>query len=139
MGKLLKKVAESAVKQDKNGRNYKTVTFETNGIEIQKVGGRDVQVHVPVKSSSMNVYESSYLDNKEEFGYSLPLGSYVPGAIVTQNVEPYQIPDTRTGEMRTVSTYSAIVIGDTDDAEAFTILSERTIARRRNTVAVLAD
>jgi len=138
MGKLLKKVAESAVKQDKNGKNYKTITFQTIGTQMQNVPGvGNVRVSVPTKTSSMNVYEESYLNGKEEFGYSLPVGEYVTGDIVTRTVEPYSITDTNSGEVRTVNTYTAIVLGDTD-APDFEVLVERTLSRRLS-APVLAD
>lgn len=130
MSKLLKKTAESAVKQDKNGRNYKTVTFTT----LPTVVLNGQTIHVPTKSSSMNVYEESYLNNQEEFGYSLSVNSLVQGDIVTRNVEPYQITDRGTGEMRTVTTYTSVVLGDTDDA-GFEVMVQKTIARRQGVAA----
>ena len=130
MSKLLKKTAESAVKQDKNGRNYKTVTFTT----LPTVVLNGQTIHVPTKSSSINVNEESYLNNQEEFGYSLSVNSLVQGDIVTRNVEPYQIADRSTGEMRTVTTYTSVVLGDTDDA-GFEVMVQKTIARRQGVTA----
>lgn len=130
MGNLIKKVAESAVKPDKNGRNYKTITVATLGTSVQNIPGvGNVTVHSPVKTASMNVYESSYLNNQEEFGYSLPVGSLMMGNIVTRTVEPYTIVNRENGEVRTVNTYTCAVLGDTDD-EGFETLVEKTIARR---------
>lgn len=139
--KLLKKVAESAVKPDKNNRNYKTITLETVPAATQNIPGiGNVAVHSPVKRTSKNVYESSYLNNQMEFGYDLPIGSFIAGDIVTRNVESYQIPDLRPGfegHMRDVSTYSCAVFGDTTDEAAFNILAEREISRRHGVGTVV--
>ena len=125
MSEIIIKTAESAVTQDRNGRNYKRVTFETLGKAIvnHPIVGR-VIADVPKKSTKINIYENSYLNNQEEFGYSSPVGSKVLGNIVTRKVEAYDITNQETGETRTVNSYTTIVFGDTDTPD-FEVAVER--------------
>ncbi len=110
--KTLVKIAETSVKQDKNGRNYKTCTFSTP--QTKKVDG--VTIYLKPIQSAINLFEKSYLDQQEEFGYSVPIGYGVEGAIEVRNVEGYNLPDTSkgavAGAMREVNTFKTIVLGD---------------------------
>jgi hypothetical protein len=105
---MLKIVSKSASRADKNGKDFITVRFSTPNTIIEN----GVTLHIKPKEASLNLWEESYLDGKPDFGYNLNVGQYVQGEIVTRIVEPYEIPDTRTGEMRTVSTRSLVVLGD---------------------------
>jgi hypothetical protein len=108
--KTVTKVQESVVKQDKNGRNYKTVSFSTpETVLIPGVG----RVHQKPRITSLNLYEKSYLNESMDFGYSLPIGSHFLGNIETRMVEEYSIPKPD-GSTQTVNTSSCVVLGDTD-------------------------
>lgn len=107
---MLKIVSKSALKADKNGQNFVTVRFSTPNTIIEN----GVTVQVKPKEASLNLWEESYLDGKPDFGFNLSVGQHVQGEIVTRSVAPYEIPDTRTGEMRTVSTRSLVVLGDSN-------------------------
>jgi hypothetical protein len=117
--KYLLKTAESAVKQDKNGRNYKTVTF-TEAVIMNTPFGQVQKPTSQCRSTSINCYESSYLNDKPEVGYHDPIfnprnpsnGGLFEGAIETRNVTPYDITD-RNGDVREVSSYTTVIFGDT--------------------------
>ena len=121
MSSIIKKIAESKVKSDKNGREYKTCTFAKMQMTEMNVPGVGlVAVHQPARETSVNLYAQSYLDNKEQFGYSIPAGSdkqsFLFGDIVTRTVAPYElnIADQTTGEItsRQVSTFTTVVFGN---------------------------
>jgi hypothetical protein len=88
--------------------------------EINVPGVGLVAVHQPARETSVNLYAQSYLDNKEQFGYSIPAGtdkqSYLFGDIVTRTVKAYtlNIVDQITGEVisREVSTFTTVVFGN---------------------------
>lgn len=109
---LIQKVSETEVKKDKNGKNYKTVYFSKIAKQLvhHPLLG-DVVVDVPAKPSGINVYEASYLDESKQFGYDLAIGQYAMGDIVTKTVPEYEITS-KTGEVRTVNTYTTVVFGD---------------------------
>lgn len=121
MSNYLVKTAEKPVAQDKNGKDYKTVTF-TEVVMMQTPFGLIQKPANQSRSRNTNRYAESYLDGKEEVGFSDPIfsaknpakGGIYQGSIETRNVAPYPITDTRTGEERMVSTYTTLVFGDTD-------------------------
>ena len=119
MQNLITKTAETAVKQDKNGRSYKTVTFS----EVRYVDtpfGSMLMPATQAKSTKINCYENNYL-GKQDPGYAEPIfnqsnaakGGWFMGSIETRNVEEYDIPSAD-GSVRTVNTYTTVVFGDTD-------------------------
>ncbi len=118
MNSIIVKTAESAVKQDKNGRNYKTVTF-TERVMMQTAFGLLEKPLSQCRSTSLNQYERNYLDQVDP-GYSAPIfnpknpnaGGYFEGKIETRNVREYDI-EGRDGGIRTVNTYTTVVFGDT--------------------------
>jgi len=142
---ILKVIEVSDVKQDVNGMPYKTVKFSTSDKKmINSVEGRII-VQIPTKVSSRNFQGHSYLelsqlakdlgyltkdgkadysklseeeikDVKPEFGYNLKKDQIVVGAIVSKEVEEYEITDSTTGEVRTVNTYSRVILGDSGQA-----------------------
>lgn len=119
---IIKKVSESEPKEDKNGKIYKNCIFSRLGQEYQDVPGMGrVAVHQRTREIKVNLYLESYLDQKEQFGFSIPVGGYIFGDIVTRNVEPYEVPmkDRLTGEVtgsQIVSTFTTVVFGDTTSA-----------------------
>ena len=123
MASVIKKTAESKVKSDKNGREYKTCTFaKMQAIEMHVPGVGIVAVNQPARETSVNLYAQSYLDDKEQFGYSVPAAtekhSFVLGDIVTRTVKPYSlnVVDRTTGEFteREVNTFTTVVFGNSD-------------------------
>lgn len=140
---VIKKVEESKVKQDVNGRNYKTCTFEKMGKrEVNIPGIGNIVVDDKPIRTSVNLWEESYLNNSMEYGYDTPVNternSYLFGDIVTRKVEPYVINslDKTTGEMveRTVDTYTTVVFDSSGNAEAFEAAVKRTFANRQHPI-----
>ena len=126
MASIIKKTAESKMKSDKNGREYKTCTFsKMQVVEMEVPGIGKVAVNQPSRETSVNLYAQSYLDQKEQFGYSIPAGtdkhSYLLGDIVTRAVKPYtlNVPDAQTGEItsREVNTFTTVVFGNSDSGD----------------------
>lgn len=118
MQNLVIKTNQTEVKQDKNGRNYKTVTFS----EVRYVDTPFGQMLMPAtqaKSTKINCYENNYL-GKQDPGYAEPifnqsnaaLGGWFMGSIETRKVEEFDIPSDDGGS-RTVNTFTTVVFGDT--------------------------
>ncbi len=116
MKKVLKKISEE-IRQDKNGKNYKYTTFSGLDAEYMDIPGvgRTV-VSMKNRETTINLYEESYLNQKEQYAYSLPIGSFCFGSIETRFVSPYDLPDNTKGApkgaMKTINTFSCIVFGD---------------------------
>ena len=121
MSNYLVKVSESEIKQDKNQRNYKTVMF-SEVVMMKTPFGEVLKPASQTRTRAHNAYEKSYLNDKEQPGYSDSIfdprnpskGGLFQGEIVSAMVEPYDIIDTRTGEVKVVDKYTAIVFGDSD-------------------------
>jgi hypothetical protein len=137
---VVKKTAESKVKQDKNGRNYKTCTFSKMGMrEVDIIGVGKVVIEDKAVETSVNLYEESYLDGKAHYGYNTPVNtpsqSFLFGDIVTRKVAPYVINSVNktTGEVteRTVDTYTTVVFCASGlDATAFESVVATTFKSR---------
>jgi hypothetical protein len=108
---LLTVVKVSEQRQDKNGRNYKLVTFQSPQHKevVDVTTGEVMLVRMPARASSITRYEESYLDDKMHYMYDAVEGEKVPGAIVTRSVEEYEIDD------RPVSVYTTVVLGMTNE------------------------
>jgi len=113
------KTAQTEAKADKNGRNYKTVSFS----EVKHVDTPFGRMLLPASQSrtvKINCYENSYL-NKMDAGYADPIfnannpanGGWFAGSIETREVVSYDITSAD-GSIKTVSTYTTAVFGDTD-------------------------
>jgi len=109
---LLTVVKVSEERQDKNGRNYKLITFQSpqHREVVDQTTGEITLVRVPARRSSITRYQESYLDDQMHYMYDAEMGEKVPGAIVTRSVDEYEI------DGRPVSTYSTVVLGMTDDS-----------------------
>ena len=109
---LLTVVKVSEERQDKNGRNYKVITFQSPQHKevVDQTTGEITLVRVPARRSSITRYQESYLDDQMHYMYDAEMGEKVPGAIVTRSVDEYEI------DGRPVSTYSTVVLGMTDDS-----------------------
>ena len=108
---LLTVVKVSEDRQDKNGRNYKVITFQSPQHKevVDVTTGEITLVRVPARTSSITRYEESYLDDKMQYMFDAQVGEKVPGAIVTRSVNTYEI------DGRPVSSYSTVVLGMTND------------------------
>jgi hypothetical protein len=119
MSNIITKVAQSELKQDRNTRNYKTVTFSEVRF-VETPFGKMVVPASQAKTTKINCYENNYL-GKMDVGYNDPIfnssnptnGGWFAGSIETREVGSYDIP-TADGGVRTVSTYTTVVFGDTD-------------------------
>jgi hypothetical protein len=125
MANFVIKVAESPVKQDKNKRNYKTVTFQQAGF-METPWGLVPRPSNQCSQTAINCYEKNYLE-KMDAGWSEPIfnprnpaaGGVFQGDIVSREVEEYEIVDKMDGSVRQVSTFRTVVFGDTDQTQAF--------------------
>ena len=122
MANIVKKTAESEVKQDKNKREYKLITFGETRFVKNPFGPGEIMVpDSQSRSTRTVVYKETYLDNKMGIGYNDPIfniknpqaGGWALGSIETRECEPYEITGTD-GTVRTVNTFTTIVFGDTD-------------------------
>ena len=110
---ILTVVSVSEIKKDKNKREYVTIKVQTPDTkEVGIAGGGTAIAKIQPKIGTINSYGKSYLNNQKEFGFDLKEGDIILGDIVTQKVEPYEIPNKKTGEVYTVNTYSCVVLGD---------------------------
>ena len=112
---ILKVVNVSASRQDKNGKNYKTLYFQ--GPTTKEVDG--VRVRIAPKTGAINVYEESYLNGQPEFGWDFQVGTVAEGDIVTRQVDPYNIVDPNTGEITRegVTKRTLTLLGDPSSEE----------------------
>jgi len=112
------KTAESELKEDRNTRNYKTVTF-TEAVMMQTPWGLVAKPSTQCVSTKINCYEQNYL-GKEDPGYNDPIfdarnpsaGGIFMGAIPQRMVEAYEIVSAD-GSVREVESYKTVVFGDT--------------------------
>lgn len=119
MAKFIIKTAESVVKEDKNQRKYKTVTFTEAGF-METPWGLVQKPTAQCVSTSVNCYENNYLD-KMDLGWSEPIfnpknpanGGIFEGAIEQRNVKEYNITSAD-GTVRQVDTYKTVVFGNTE-------------------------
>lgn len=119
MSNIVVKIAQSDLKKDKNQRPYKTVTFgEVKFIDTPF--GRMVVPATQARTTKINCYETNYL-GKQDPGFADPIfnqsnpanGGWFMGSIETRNVSEYDIT-AADGGVRTVSTFTTVVFGDTD-------------------------
>lgn len=109
-------VAISEVKQDKNNRDYKTISLRnpTKVSMVDEESGEIFTAHIPAKTAKINAYQESYLDGTPSFLYDLESGAKVLGEIVTREVEQYEIVNEK--GTRAVDSYSTPVFGNSDDS-----------------------
>ena len=119
MSNIVTKLAQSEIKQDKNGRNYRTVTFgEVKTIDTPF--GKQLVPALQARTTKVNCYENNYL-GKQDPGYADPIfnqsnpakGGWFMGNIETREVREYDIPSAD-GGVRTVNTFTTVVFADSD-------------------------
>lgn len=126
-------ITKKEVREDKNGNEYVNVQVRAQEWTrfVHPITNKMTTALGKVKESSFNAYKESYLDGKPQLGWDNPVGSFLMGAFVTRDVEPYTIPvldresGEPTGEERTVSTATLLIIGDTTEEANF----EREVQR----------
>lgn len=98
-------IAISEVKTDKNGREFKTLRLSAPAYKVQSVPGiGEVRVKTKAKQVSVNAWKESYLDSKPSFGWDAKINDWLSvGIFVATNLEPYEITDTSSGEIREVT------------------------------------
>lgn len=133
MQNLVKIVAISDIRTDKNGREYKliTVTSENRRSVTDPVTQEELLVVGRPKKTSIVSYAKTYLDDAPHYLYDLPVGTAVSGNIVTKSVEPYTI-DTSNGP-KELTRYTTFVEADKEDADYDQIV-ERAFENAGHTV-----
>lgn len=140
MANFVIKIAESPIKQDKNKRNYKTVTFQQAGF-METPWGLVPRPTNQCSQTAVNCYEKNYLERMDA-GWSEPIfnprnpaaGGVFQGDIVSREVEEYEIVDKMDGSVRQVSTYRTVVFGDTDQQSAFESAVKSTFRSKNHVV-----
>lgn len=120
MTNLILKTAESEIKNDKNGRAYKTVTF-VEAKEVNTPFGKMVVPADQCRATKKNQYELNYLEQKD-IAFDAPIfnaknpqaGAWFLGGIETRNVPEYEIPSDGVRNASFPTTYTTVVFGDTD-------------------------
>lgn len=109
---LLTVTKVSDLKEDKNGRQFKVVTFGSpQQREVLDVTTGELRiVRMPARTSSISRYEESYLNDQPHYMFDAVVGELIPGEIVSASVEPYGIDD------KIVSTYTTVVLGLTGES-----------------------
>jgi len=121
----LQVIEVSETREDVNAKVYKRIIASAlPGVIEHPVTGEMVPViEMNARKVSFNQYEESYLDGSTDPAFNAPVGSLLPGAVVTKIVEPYsfEVTNKTTGEVETITTtnYSTAVFGDTSEAELF--------------------
>lgn len=128
---VLTVVGKSEVKEDKNGRAYVTVTFKGDDEKyITLPNGKVRTVKMKSRTSAKNAYQESYLNEQPDFEWGLKVGDEVLGAIVTRETDEYDIA-TPDGEIRTVNSYSRVIMGDSTDPSFETVIKREFAAQGR--------
>jgi len=108
------------VVQDKNGMNYKRLSARP--LASSMVDPMTGEVHpiidLTAREVSFNQYEENYLDGSKDPAYDAPIGTLIPGAVVSKSVEDYSFENSE-GETIDASSYTTAVFGDTSDEKLF--------------------
>lgn len=129
MSKILIKTAESAVKVDKNGKNYKVVTL-MESVLVKTPWGMKPKPASQCKSINVVCYESN-INKKMDAGYAENTGDWLVGGIETRIVAPYEI--TSNGVTRKANTFSTVILEDTD-TEGYSALVASSFGRKGHTI-----
>lgn len=87
-----------------NGKTFKKVSFAQHG--TQQVDG--IAVISDAKPRTRNVFATTYDGQPNPLYDQLKVGSGVLGTIETDAVEPYEITNPETGEVKTVNMYTCV-------------------------------
>lgn len=132
--KVIRKIRETEVNQDKNQRNFKSCTFSHPNQEFIDIPGvGKVQAQVLTRETTISLWEKSYLNEKEQFGYSAPVDTYFLGGVETRFVEPYDVPDKskgNEGKFRKAQSFTTVVFGDSSNLIAYEQATRATFKAR---------
>jgi hypothetical protein len=131
-------VEVSAMKQDKNDRNFKTLRLEGLAQSYENHGGVNILVTNRSKQVSMNQWEESYLDGRPSPFFGSKVGDHIGVSIFQAVVEPYEITNQSTGEVREVNSYTFPVIRGENPVTALRNAGHE-LAGAETTVSVVND
>jgi len=98
-------------RKDKNDRTYRLLRVQGLAKAEEIHGGIVMTVNTPGRKVSITQYEESYLNGEKEPFFDSKPGDHIAVEIFqANNLEPYEIPDTETGEVREVTSYTFPVI-----------------------------
>ena len=114
--------------QDKNGKEYSKILLSTADHIVQ--GGK--RIRIEPKTQNIVKYPESYLpDGSPQYGHDLQPGELVAGDIVTRgNLMPYNIVDAQGNVTSQVDFATHVVLGNTDDPEAFEVAIKKEFRSR---------
>lgn len=118
MKNLMKVVAVSDAKLDKNGKEYVMVTMQNPVYKttIDETTGEVLTILSPALKTSHTAYSESYLDGAPEWLRNAKVGDHIEGSIERRAVAtPYDFVG-RDGETRTANTYTCAVFGDSEQS-----------------------
>lgn len=126
--KTLEVIAVEAGLLDKRDNVYNKIKLSTPNFIVQ--GGQRCRIEPKVQN--VTKYPKSYLpDNRPEFAHDAKVGEFIAGDIVTQGgLLPYPITDPKGAVTRMATSATHVVIGNTDDTDAFAELTRREFEGR---------
>jgi len=126
--RTLEVIAVEAGLLDKRDNVYNKIKLSTPNFINQ--GGQKLRIEPKVQN--VTKYPKSYLpDNRPEFAHDAKLGEFIAGDIVTQGgLLPYPITDPKGVVTRMATSATHVVIGNTDDTDAFAELTRREFEGR---------
>lgn len=126
--RTLEVIAVEAGLLDKRDNVYNKIKLSTPNFINQ--GGQKLRIEPKVQN--VTKYPKSYLpDNRPEFAHDAKVGEFIAGDIVTQGgLLPYPITDPKGAVTRMATSATHVVIGNTDDADAFAELTRREFESR---------
>ena len=114
--------------QDKNGKPYNKIELSTPAHKVRN----GVKIRIEPKTQNIVKYPKSYLPGEDpQYGHDFKQGEVVAGDIVTRgNLMPYNIIDPDGTVTRQATSASHVVLGDSDDADAFEAAVQREFRSR---------
>lgn len=108
---IAKVLSVSEDRQDKNDRTYRLLRLQGLSESEEVHAGIRIKVRTPGRKVSITQYEESYLNGEKEDFFDAQEGEHIAvGIFQATNLEPYEIEDTETGEVREVTSYTFPVI-----------------------------
>lgn len=96
---------------DKNGREFRIIKLQGLTSTIQNIGGIDYPVRGLGRTVSLTQWKENYLNNTQDPFYDAKVGEHLAVSIMTaENLNPYEITDQESGEVREVTSYTFPVI-----------------------------
>lgn len=126
--RTLEVIAVEAGLTDKRDNLYSKIMLSTPNFIMQ--GGQ--RLRIEPKTQNVTKYPKSYLpDNRPEFGHDAQVGEFIAGDIVVcGGLLPYPITDAKGAVTRMATSATHVVIGNTDDVDAFKELTRREFEGR---------